>query len=70
MTQDERLLDHLQKFYSIQPLESWTRLGIYRLSACIHRLRRQGHKIRTDIVAVQNQFGEDCHVAKYTLENE
>lgn len=70
MTQDERLLEHLKLFNSVNPLDAWTKLGIYRLSACVHRLRHQGHKIKTDIVPVQNQFGESCHVAKYTLETE
>ena len=68
MTQDERLLEHLERFNSVNPLEAWTQLGIYRLSACVHRLRNRGYKIKTDLVPVQNQFGETCHVAKYTLE--
>lgn len=68
MSQTERLLDYLQTHGTINPLESWQRLGIYRLSDTVHRLRKAGHKIRTDLVDVKNQFDEDCRVAKYVLE--
>lgn len=68
MTQDERLLEYLQANRAINPLEAWQRLGIYRLAACVHRLRRLGASIRTDTVAVKNQFNETCRVALYVLE--
>jgi len=68
-TQDERLLDYLKDNHSINPLEVWTELGIYRLSACIHRLRKVGWNIDTDTIGVFNQFDELCMVGDYKLKN-
>jgi hypothetical protein len=68
-TQDERLLDYLKDNHSINPLEAWTELGIYRLSACIHRLRKVGWNIDTDTIGVFNQFDELCMVGDYKLKN-
>ena len=68
MTQSTRLLEHLKTHGTINPLEAWQQLGIYRLSATIFILRGLGHLIKTDFVEVKNQFGETCRVAKYVLE--
>ena len=67
MTQDQRLLDYLKDNGRIDPLTSWKELGIYRLSACIYRLRKQGWEIKTGRKAVVNSHGESCIVALYKL---
>jgi hypothetical protein len=67
MTQKERLLNYLKLNTRINPLESWTKLGIYRLSAVVFDLRKEGHIIVTNRKAVNNQFGEECVVAEYEL---
>lgn len=67
MTQKERLLDYLQQYGHINPLDAWKLLGIYRLSAVILDLRNEGHLIETERMDVKNRFGEKCHVAKYIL---
>jgi hypothetical protein len=69
MTQKERLLDFL-KTHSINPLESWQFLGIYRLSAIIFILRKEGHNITTEMEEVGNMYGEMCRVARYELETD
>ena len=67
-TQNERLLDYLERHTAITPMEAWVKLGIYRLGARIFELRRLGHSIRSDFKKVPNQFGEECRVANYKLE--
>ena len=67
MTQKERLLNYLKQHSKINPLQSWQALGIYRLSAVIFDLRKEGYEIVTNRKAVQNQFGEECVVAEYEL---
>ena len=67
MTQKERLKAWLEE-KSIQPLEAWKHLGIYRLAAVIHLLREDGLNIKTEMINVKNQFNEDVKVAQYTLE--
>lgn len=68
MTQKERLLNYLNQYGNIDPLESWQHLGIYRLSAVILLLRKDGHSIVTETKEVENRFSESCFVAKYVLE--
>lgn len=69
MTQTERTLQYLKTHKrGLTPLDMWSKLGIYRASDVVLRLRRKGHDIKTDIVKVKNKFGEECQVAYYTLE--
>lgn len=70
MTQCERLHDYLQNHTSINPLEAWRQLGIYRLAPRINDLRKKGLRITTDRVTVINHFNEPVTVASYTLEEE
>lgn len=67
MTQCERVLDHLQRHGEIDPLTSWSTLGVYRLGARIHDLKKQGHTIEARRKEVSNRFGEVCRVACYRL---
>lgn len=66
MTQKERLKAWLEET-SIQPLEAWKYLGIYRFAAVVHLLREDGFNIKTEMINVKNQFNEDVKVSKYTL---
>lgn len=67
MTQTERLYDYLITHKSINPLQSWAELGIYRLSARIHDLNKD-HRIEREMVTVTNKYGESIKVAEYWLE--
>ena len=70
MTQKERLLNYLKRHGRINPLQSWQALGIYRLSAVILDLRKEGYDIETLNTPVSNQFGEKVHVATYVLHDD
>lgn len=65
--QEKRVIGWLNEYGSINPLESWKFLGVYRLSAVIYSLKARGHVITTERMDVENQLGETCHVAKYVL---
>ena len=66
-TQNKRLIDYLRKHDSIDPLEAWQNLGIYRLSARVHDLRNEANQIVTHTKEVNNSFGEVVKVASYSL---
>lgn len=66
-TQKERLIKYLAKNESIDPLKSWIELGIYRLSAVVYELRRDGFNIITERKEVFNKYGDGCMVANYKL---
>jgi len=65
-SQNKRLLAHLQTGATIDPLQAWETLGIYRLSARIFDLR-EIENITTKTKETINQFGEIIKVAEYSL---
>ena len=70
MSQNDRILDHLQTVGTIRPMTAWNDLGIYRLASRINDLRKAGHKIKTKKVEVVNRWGESTYIAEYSLELE
>lgn len=69
-TQEERVLDYMQRFGSITTLDAFNDIGITRLSAKIFNLKKQGYTIIDEIIKVKNRFGEEGHVKKYMLAEE
>lgn len=67
MSQKQRLLEYLQTNKVIYPLESWPKLGIYRLSDVILKLRKDGYQIETHLIKVKNRFGEHVKFGVYEL---
>ena len=45
LTRTVRVNKYLQEHGSIEPIQAWKDLGIYRLSACILELRKSGYNI-------------------------
>lgn len=50
----ELILNHLRRHRSITGLEALREYGCYRLSSVIHRLRNDGHYIRTEEVRTED----------------
>ena len=68
MTQKMRTLRYFQTHKKgLTPLDFWTKLGIYRASDVVYRLKKDGYKIKTERINVKNQFDETCTVAYYTF---
>lgn len=67
-TQCDRLLAHLENEGTINPLEAWQKLGIYRLSARVYDLRARGINIKERPVEVKNRWGETARVGEYYIE--
>ena len=67
-TQNERILDYIDKFGSITQLEALQDLGVMRLASRISDLRRLGYPIVSDTDEVKNRFGEKCHVKRYRMD--
>lgn len=69
MTHEVRALRYFQTHKrGLTPFDMWVKLGIYRASDVVYKLRRKGHPIKMERIKVKNQFGEECNVAYYTLE--
>jgi len=53
MTQDESILLWLREGSSINPIQALSQLGVFRLAACIHRLRKSGYLINSTRIRKQ-----------------
>lgn len=69
-TQCERVLQYMQDFGSINPLQALGDLGIMRLGARIYDLKKEGHGICRRMVAGKNRYGETVNYAEYRLEQD
>ena len=51
MTQQQQILQHLQRIGPITPIEALTEYGCFRLAARVGELKRAGHDIRMILVS-------------------
>lgn len=66
-TQNERILDYMEKHGSITQLEALTECSVMRLASRVSDLRRKGYPIKSKMVKVENRYGETCHIKRYSL---
>lgn len=66
-TQNQRILDYIEKFGSITQFEALQDLGVMRLASRISDLRRLGYPIVSTVVPVKNRFEETCYIKSYRL---
>ncbi len=64
MTQDQMVLEALQRGDQLTSLDAMQRFGITRLASVVHRLRRE-HEIDGPLVEVPNRYGKSCYVSRY-----
>lgn len=65
-SQKEQILEHIEKYGSITPLEAQKLYGCMRLGARIWDLRKDGYEIVREIVEVETRSGK-AHVARYRM---
>lgn len=68
MTDEQRVLEYLQKHKRITSLTAFREMGNTRVGARICDLRKKGHNIKTDMVYTRRADGTPTHWAVYTLE--
>lgn len=66
-SQNERILDYMDKHGSITQIEAMNKLGVMRLASRISDLRRLGYPIESRAEAVKNRYGEKCHIKRYRM---
>lgn len=67
MTQREQIIDYLNQFGSITPMEAFADLGITKLATRISEIRKDGKEFKIEIVTSTNRFGKKIRFAKYSL---
>ena len=69
-TQNERIIDYINKFGSITQFEALRDLGVMRLASRISDLKMLGYPVESEMITVKNRYGEDCRVKSYRLRGE
>jgi hypothetical protein len=67
LTQQDRILRHLNDKGSITALEAMKEYGIMRLTSRVCELKDQGYKIRSEFISSKNRYNEPVSFSKYTL---
>ena len=68
-TQNQRILEYINEFGSITPIEAMANLGVMRLASRISDMRKKGYEIIAKTVPVKNRYGETCYIKRYSLDN-
>ena len=69
MTQNERILRHLQDGGTLTQAEAFLEYGVGRLSSRICELRRAGYPIKGEFITQKNRYGEPCTFVRYSMED-
>lgn len=69
-TQNERIIDYINKFGSITQIQALADLGVMRLASRISDLKSLGYPVESEMITVENRYGEECKVKRYTLRGE
>ena len=65
MTQNQMIINYLDKFGSITPQEAMSRLGVMRLAARIMEIESSGYRIAREMVTGKNRYGDPVRYARY-----
>lgn len=70
MTQAQKIYDYMQAHGSITRTQSFYHCGCINLPCRIFDLKKLGHRIKTDKIAVRKKNGDTAYVARYKLEED
>ncbi len=67
MNQGERIIDYLNRFGAITPMEAFMDLGITKLATRVSELEMKGYHFNRSWVKVTNRFGKHVKYMCYRL---
>ena len=70
MTQREAILQYIEEFGSITPMEAFSDLGITKLATRISEMRKEGFDFKIEMVKSKNRYGKPVYYAKYSFAEE
>lgn len=69
MTQRQRIIEYMNKYGSITPLDAFRDLGITKLATQVSYMIRDGYDIQKSYEKNKNRFGETCHYMRYSFKD-
>ena len=67
VSQKSMVLDYMEEFGSITPIDAFRDFGITRLSAIVFNLKEEGHDIDKVIETGKNRLGNRTRYARYSF---
>lgn len=67
MTQREAILNYINEFGSITPMQAFADLGITKLATRISEMRKDGIEFNIEMVKAKNRYKKPIHYARYSL---
>lgn len=67
MNQYERILQYINDFGSITPMEAFSDLGITKLATRISEMRRDGIEFDQEMEYSKNRYGQKVHYMRYSM---
>ena len=67
LTQKQRIIQYIERFGSITPMEAYGDLGITKLATRISEMRKSGMEFKIEMVQGKNRFQEPVRYAKYSF---
>ena len=68
MTQRARILDYMEQFGRISPMEAFMDLGITKLATRISEMKADGFEFHSEYMTSKNRFGTPVRYMRYWLE--
>lgn len=67
MNQYDRIINYINEFGSITPIDAFADLGITKLSTRIGEMSRNGIEFEKRYVKSRNRYGEPVYYMRYSL---
>lgn len=65
MTQHQLIMEHIDTFGSITPMEAFMEYGITKLATRVSELIRQGERISKEPAEAKNRYGQTVRFMRY-----
>lgn len=68
MTQQEAILDYINRFGSITPMQAFADLGITKLATRVSEMKKDGIKLKHESIKCKTRLGRVTHYTRYSFE--
>ena len=68
-TQKQQILEYIDYFGSITPMQAFFDLGITKLATRISEMKKEGRQFKVEMVKSKNRYGKPMRYARYSFPN-
>jgi hypothetical protein len=68
MTQREAIINYINDFGSITPMQAFSDLGITKLDTRVSEMKKDGIILKHEIIKGKNRYGRPMHYMKYSFQ--